>query len=210
MKQLPLWVLNEKFPNFYDMESKTVIEQTARVYGAMRSLIEEYNKMISDLNVNLEEFEQLFGTNYENFAMGLRQEFQDFINVIDLKVLAQDKYLRENMLEASKDVIDAYVLQFERIVADFNDMKAQLSIDMSNHTDNIDAKIETVNALISTMQQTITDHQAYVENMSTIITAEIQNNVQRVVTEYLNSGNISVGVTYNEENEALTIGTQTE
>ena len=110
MKQLPLWVLNEKFPSFYDMESKTVIEQTVRVYGAMRSLIEEYNKMISDLNGNMEEFEQLFGTNYENFAMGLRQEFQDFIDVVNLQIEKLEQYMTNNLEDAINELVSSGVL----------------------------------------------------------------------------------------------------
>lgn len=110
MKQLPLWVLNEKFPSFYDMESKTVIEQTARVYGAMRSLIEEYNKMISDLNGNLDDFEKLSGTQYETFAMGLRQEFQDFIDIVNLQIEKLEQYMTNNLEDAINDLFQSGVL----------------------------------------------------------------------------------------------------
>lgn len=110
MKQLPLWVLNEKFPSFYDMESKTVIEQTARVYGAMRSLIEEHNKMISNLNGNIEEFEQITGSKYDVFAMGLRQEFQDFIDIVNLQIEKLEQYMTNNLEDAINDLVSSGVL----------------------------------------------------------------------------------------------------
>ena len=35
--KLPKWILTNKFPAFHDTESLTAIEQTARVYGKIRS-----------------------------------------------------------------------------------------------------------------------------------------------------------------------------
>ena len=110
MKQLPLWVLNEKFASFYDFESKTAIEQIARVYGAMRTLIEEHNKMISDLNESMGEFEQNTGSKYDVFAMGLRQEFQDFIDIVNLQVEKLEQYMTNTLEDAINDLVSSGVL----------------------------------------------------------------------------------------------------
>lgn len=50
MERLPHWVLTNKFPALFDSESATVIEQTARVYGAMQALIDEYNTFVDEMN----------------------------------------------------------------------------------------------------------------------------------------------------------------
>ena len=45
---LPKWVLTNKLPAFYDMESGTAIEQTAKIYGAMQGMIKDYEKFAEE------------------------------------------------------------------------------------------------------------------------------------------------------------------
>lgn len=56
MKMLPLWVLPPTLPSVYDAESATALEMTAKVYGAMRELISEYNTFAATLNANIQKF----------------------------------------------------------------------------------------------------------------------------------------------------------
>lgn len=56
MKMLPLWVLPPTLPSVYDSESFTSLEMTAKVYGAMRELIKEYNEFATSLNANINKF----------------------------------------------------------------------------------------------------------------------------------------------------------
>ena len=89
MQLLPKWVLTNKFPSIYDSESKTVLEQTARIYGAMNDLITEYNAFADRTNQLITEFTASATQNQEQFEIALRQEFQDFIDVIEIKVQQQ-------------------------------------------------------------------------------------------------------------------------
>ena len=91
MKKLPNWFLTNPRPANYDSESLTVIEQTARLYAAMNELIEEYNETISALTKRLEEYESGLTEEMTTFAVGLRQEFQDFIDIAELKFLEYKK-----------------------------------------------------------------------------------------------------------------------
>ncbi len=93
MKKLPYWILTDEFPSFYDCESKTAVEQTARVYGAMQKLIDEYNKFIDDLNAELENFENGTTEDVELFKMGVNQKFDDFVAIVELKLKGQDSKL---------------------------------------------------------------------------------------------------------------------
>lgn len=90
MQVLPKWVLTNKFPAIHDFESLTVIEQTARIYGAMNSMIEEYNAFADNVNKNIKEFQTASEADREQFEIAMRQEFQDFIDVIDLKIKAME------------------------------------------------------------------------------------------------------------------------
>lgn len=56
MNQLPKWVLANPFPAIHDFESLTVIDQTARIYGAMNTLINEYNRFADAVNKQLSSF----------------------------------------------------------------------------------------------------------------------------------------------------------
>ena len=90
MINLPKWRLTHPFPAFLDGESGTVIEQTAKVYAAMQQLIDEYNAFVESVNTQLAEFTATTKEEQEVFATALRQEFQDFIDVVDLKLATMD------------------------------------------------------------------------------------------------------------------------
>lgn len=104
MNPLPKWVLPPTMPSIYESESFTALEMVAKVYGAMNELITEYNKFADSVNKQVEEFTAETEEQYNLFAMGLRQEFQDFIDVIDIKVAAQTKAL-ETAIENMENVV---------------------------------------------------------------------------------------------------------
>ncbi len=58
MNQLPKWVLANPFPAIHDFESLTVLEQTARLYGAMAALIKEYNIFSETMTKQLATFSE--------------------------------------------------------------------------------------------------------------------------------------------------------
>lgn len=86
MINLPEWKLTSKYPAFYDTESGTAIEQTAKVYGAMRELIDEYNAFVESITTRINEFEASLSAKEDEFEVGIRQEFQDFIDVVETKI----------------------------------------------------------------------------------------------------------------------------
>lgn len=58
MEKLPHWVLTDKNPAFYDTESATAIEQTAKLYGAVNELIEDFNQLDEETTNHLSEQDQ--------------------------------------------------------------------------------------------------------------------------------------------------------
>lgn len=113
MQLLPKWVLTNKFPSVYDSESKTVLEQTARIYGAMNDLITEYNAFADRTNQIITEFTASATQNQEQFEIALRQEFQDFIDVIEIKVQQQQTqidnavaYMQDNIISTTSKIIN--------------------------------------------------------------------------------------------------------
>lgn len=107
MRLLPHWVLSDKFPAFYDSESATAIEQTAKLYAAVNELIAEYNKFVDGVNLQIKEFIDSSHKDFETFTVGIRQEFQDFIDVVELKIKAQDKEISDRLSQQDEDIANA-------------------------------------------------------------------------------------------------------
>lgn len=113
MQLLPKWVLTNKFPSVYDSESKTVLEQTARIYGAINDLINEYNSFADNVNTIITEFTKSTTKNQVEFELALRQEFQDFIDTIEIVVQHQQtqidnavSYMQDNIISTTSKIIN--------------------------------------------------------------------------------------------------------
>lgn len=109
MYLLPKWVLANKFPAIHDFESLTVIDQTARIYGAMNQLIEEYNAFADQINKSVEEFQTASEEDRKKFEIAMRQEFQDFIDAVDLKIRMMDQTINDiegNIEQITKDTVN--------------------------------------------------------------------------------------------------------
>ena len=112
MRKLPLWIMNQNKPSVYDSESATAIEMVGKVYGAMQELIDEYNSFATNCNKLIEDFTSGALKDAETFRTALRQEFQDFIDVVNLKIMSQDKkisdlsnYVKNNIAGVINDII---------------------------------------------------------------------------------------------------------
>ena len=95
MYKLPHWCITDLRPSFYDTESATAIEQTARLYKAMSDLIEEYNTFADSTNKIIEDFINGTTKDYDTFKLEIAQQFEDFIGVVELKLGAQDKEIQD-------------------------------------------------------------------------------------------------------------------
>ena len=89
--RLPNWYLHNNAPSFYDEDAVTLLELAARLHGSMNELIEDYNTRSAAFEKRISEFETGVSGDFMVHETALRQEFQDFIDVVDLKVLALTK-----------------------------------------------------------------------------------------------------------------------
>lgn len=53
IKQLPDWCIANEYPAFYDTESMTVLDQTARLYGKVREMIDFTNDAVNYMKTNI-------------------------------------------------------------------------------------------------------------------------------------------------------------
>lgn len=140
MKLLPKWCITDKYPALYDIESATAIEQTAKLYGAMNELIEEYNAFVDKINADVEAFINGSKADFELFTTGLRQEFQDFIDVIELKIQAQDKAIDDAIASMNTQLEEGLA----QITATLNSMKSELATYTNNLKNELYTYVEEI------------------------------------------------------------------
>ena len=92
---LPKWIIGTAQPTFYEADSVTGIEATAKLHGKVNELIEDYNKFVDETNGIIVEFVNSTEQDLEVFETALRQEFQDFIDTVNLKLLVGEGSLTE-------------------------------------------------------------------------------------------------------------------
>ena len=82
---LPKWYLNHNRPTFYDSDAGTMLELADSMHSKMNEVIDDYNKFTDETNElvssKLAEYEQ----DLETSKTAMRQEFQDFIDVVDMR-----------------------------------------------------------------------------------------------------------------------------
>lgn len=106
MIKLPFWRLTNKTPAFYDSESGTAIEQTAKVYAAVQELQEEFEKFTADTTKAMEEFQsQLMVSNCE-FRKNICEIMENYIVSIDHSVDEATAYMKTNLESTATDLIN--------------------------------------------------------------------------------------------------------
>ena len=117
MFKLPFWRLTNKYPAFYDTESGTAIEQTAKLYGAMRDLIDAYNKFVEETNNAMEAHGEATSKEHEEFETAIRQEFQDFIDTIELRLNGMPDAEAVAEISSKLSGLDHLLTEFEELKA---------------------------------------------------------------------------------------------
>lgn len=176
INKLPAWCIINKFPAFYDVESATAIEQTARVYGKMNELVDSYNGFAETLTNTINGFIGETEGEYETFKIAIRQEFQDFINTVDLKVIGI-----QNEIAAFENVDDKVI---ETLQNDIELLKVQfttLTEGMQESFENFKNEInEGIEQFKTSTNEDMTDFKA-MTNQSII---ELQNNVNDKISQF--------------------------
>lgn len=80
---LPPWVETGLQPAFYDLESGTVLQQTARMYAKVRELNEAFNQFSEDVSTEINNFEHKTNTEIERFEHETNTEIERFEGVIN-------------------------------------------------------------------------------------------------------------------------------
>lgn len=114
LELLPKWVYPDSSPSLYDTESVTALEGVSKLHAKMNELVTDYNKFADLWNNQIMEFEYSTTEELKVFEASMRQEFQDFIDVINLKYDSQEGRIDSAINKALADIED----QRQRLLTD--------------------------------------------------------------------------------------------
>lgn len=113
IKHLPHWVLTDLQPAFYDVESGTSLQQTAKMYGKVQELIDLYNEFVTKVNKYIKDFEDGIIQDFEEFRNCIIKVMNDYIETIDTKINLQDtkindaiEYMKDNIVATTTEVFN--------------------------------------------------------------------------------------------------------
>lgn len=175
IKLLPVWCITETRPAFYDIDSKAAVGQTARLYGAMRELQEDYNNYVNEINTTITTFINDVNVDQEEFINSINKIMHDYIAMLDEKLKLQDKeieetivYIKENTEQALKETImemnaagelnDVIVTAFDnlggRVITLENEVNSLLT-DHETFKETVTTNFESVNTNLQTINETL-------------------------------------------------------
>lgn len=138
IKHLPHWVLTDLQPAFYDVESGTALQQTAKMYGKVQELIDLYNEFVTKVNQYIKDFEDGIIADFEEFRNCIIKVMNDYIETIDTKINLQDTkiadaidYMKNNIVETTNEVFRQALLNGDitaTLVEDYDPTTEELTL----------------------------------------------------------------------------------
>lgn len=123
---LPNWNLNPNRSSFYDRDAGTLLELAAKLHASMNELIEDYNNFVESVTNNLNGFEAETTEQIELVKTGLRQEFQDFIDAVDIRIQHIETNVSSDYIDELADRIYKLEQEFEIGLAQINSALTEL------------------------------------------------------------------------------------
>ena len=120
LKHLPHWVLTDTLPAFYDCESATAIQQTAKIYGKIQELITLYNEFTDNVNRYITDFENGIIKDFNCFQNCIIKTMNDYIATIDMKINLQDTKIEESINNQNMVIQNAVNYMKENLVSTVN------------------------------------------------------------------------------------------
>lgn len=83
---LPKFIIPDTRPSAHDTESVTLLQLSGVLHGKMNEVITAFNDLEERVTKNINDYIGESQEDQEAFATALRQEFQDFIDIVDMKL----------------------------------------------------------------------------------------------------------------------------
>lgn len=129
---LPPWVETGLQPAFYDKESGTVLQQTARMYARVNMLIRMFNKLSKNTKEEVESFEGTVNDEIERFEGVVNDTVEEYIEKFnDLHDYVHDYFDNLDVQEEINNKLDAMAEAgtLEEIIASYLDSNVAWTFD---------------------------------------------------------------------------------
>lgn len=153
MEILPNWYMtNKSTPAFYDLESGSCIEQTAKVYQAMQDIQKEYTKFSTDINQAIKDYETGLTTDFECFKQTIVEIVENHIKCVDVRISHHDKQIDEAVKAMTTNLAETVHAEVERMEQD-----GVLSQEVMDALGNYDTQLNEVKTSVETLNNTVTE-----------------------------------------------------
>ncbi len=205
MEKLPHWIVTDRFPAKYDLESATVIEQTAKVYGKVNELIDSYNEFVDRINSHIESFEKEQATDWGLYKTAMRQEFQDFIDTVDLKVQEVTNYMRDNLRESCKGLLDEISADAQEALTSIKSIRDNVNDALQSQNNSISNFSSILAGAIKKMDDKHAEQDGKVDEAVAYLMTNLTEVIETTVLDMLNNGQITIGIDYDSDTEEISL-----
>lgn len=130
---LPNWCITDLNPAFYDTESRTAIEQTARLYAKMQELICDYKDYVTKLNNYIKDFEDGLINDFEEF----KDLITNTINTQNEKINDAINYMKNNLTETATYLLNEMIENGTlNVLLTYNSEEESLNLIVTNNGGN--------------------------------------------------------------------------
>lgn len=136
LKHLPHWVLTDPQPAFYDCESATAVQQTAKIYAKIQELITLYNEFTNEVNKYITEFEDGIIKDFNCFQNCIIKTMNDYIQSIDTKIELQDNNIQEAIDYMKNNLVNTVTTLFNQAIQS-GDITATLYEDYDSNDESL-------------------------------------------------------------------------
>ena len=203
MLKLSHWCLTNTHPAMYDHESVTTIEMTAKLYGAMNQLIEEYNGFVDALETSFEEFKKAHDGDDELFRVGMRQKFQDFIDIVDLKTKELELHMKTNLKQTAETMLKEIIDEMESTINEFQKLQSDLRKEVTENTASVKLQLATVSKTLTTVNEMLAEQNEKLDAAISYMQTNLQESINNKIFEMIQEGTLVIGLAYTEETETL-------
>lgn len=131
LSHLPHWVITDVHPAFYDTESATAVQQTAKLYGKMQELITIYNEFVQQVNIYIDQFEKGIIKDFDCFKNCVVDTMDKYIQSIDQKIELQNSTIATEFQNQNDEIQNAVDYMKNNLVYTVNSLFTQAILDGS-------------------------------------------------------------------------------
>lgn len=190
LNNLPNWCIPDSSPAFYDTDSKSVLDQTAKLYGIIKKLVADYNEYAKELDKGMDDLETEVKRLQTELEERITKLIHDYIVALDAKVDHQDRVIEENITYIKNNIGS----EVTRIIDEMKE-SGELEVIIADSLDSINTRLNEIETNISTIQT----------NLSALI-PKVNTNETKITALQTQVNNLEVVSNYNINDESLTIG----